>query len=393
MGIFNFFKKRKENTDINFSSEIVQFNELETWLQNKKSELTEKESDLLTQIKDQLNKLTKELEEEIEIIKQINLDNKPKIEERVKLIVKGNIENYTTHLNKLTETLKNLKLQSTTITDKINSIFSEFEKKSNLSYQKATFLVGEELEKTKKSIFNFFESLKNTLDKNKNLITLSKTRLIINEKLKEINEIEKQKTETQKNINLLNQKIQDSNNKINTLKKEIEETKKSQEYIEELKTKQTILNKEQELKKEILQLKTGIDFKSLANIFHTNKKEMNLIKEHKENFYNSFQKSNGNEILELLKDAKFDTQILSEKIIETNKIQQEIENLEKTFNPKYLENIKTKESEITKTKENIENINYENSREKNQYDKFNKTKQEIIGKIKQELGKISIELE
>jgi len=392
MGIFDFLKRKKQNIDIELPMETIQFNELGTQLQIKESELADKELDLLAKIKEQLNKLTKELEEEIETLKKIDLDDKPKIEERVKLIVKGNLDSYINYLEKLIETLKNLNPQLNIIPNKINSIFSEFERKSNLSYQKATFLVGKELEKTKVSIADFFRNLKITLDENKNLIMLSQTVSIVNEKLKEIDANKKQKMESQGSLDKFNQKILDFEDKINTIKKEIEDTKKSKEHKEELKTKQTILNKEQELEKEILQIKAEIDFKSLANLFHTNKKEMEIIKEHKEMFKKAFQKSNGEEILELLNGAKVDTETISKKISETNIIKQEIEELEKAFNPEHSKNILTKEFAITKIKEDIENVNYENTREKNKYERFNKDEQEIIDKIKQELGKINVGL-
>jgi hypothetical protein len=388
MGIFSFFKK-KQNTDLEFEPAQIQYKNLKSWLQTKKSELSDKESVLINQIQDNTNQLIQELEQEIQEIKQVNLDEKPKIEERIKMIVQGNLDNYTDYLTKLIKNLKTITPDIITLIDKTNTIFSEFEKKSNLSYQKATILVGKELEKTKTSIANFFRNLNKILKENGNLILLLKTISFTEEKLKEISQIDAKKTEIQGNINNFQEKLTNTQDKITNLKKEIKEIEKSEQYKQEIQTKKDIQTKEQALEKQIQELKQEINFKELANIFHSNETEMKIIKDHKEKFKITFNKDNGKAIIGLLDDAKLTSESSPEKINQITLTKQEIQDLEANLQQTETKNISSKEQKITNIKQEIESLKYEKTREENQQDKINKTQKEMINTIKQELGKVN----
>ena len=391
MGIFDFFKKKKENPDLELSQEQIQFSNIDTWLQTKKSELSEKESEIITQIQEFLNQLIQELEQETEILQNINLDDKPKTEERIKLIVKGNLENYITYVIQLIKDLKPIEPNIITITDKINKIFSGFEQKSNLTYQKATLLVGE-VEKTKVSITNFFKNLKNILNENENLILVLKTVSFIETKLSEINNLNTKSKEINESLIQLQEKSNNLESKIKDINKEIKQIKESKEYEEELKNKQEIQKQNIKLNKQIQTLRQEINFKELANIFHTNKKEMEIIKKHKEDFKDNFNKDNGEKILSLLDEAKLGSDSIKSQITQIIDSKETLTTLEESLNETRSKEIKDKEQEITQLKQEIESQKYEKTREQANQDKINKNKQDINELIKKELEKISVEI-
>jgi len=392
MGIFDFFKKKKENLDLGLSRELIQFSNIGTWIQTKKSELSDKESEIITQIQNQLNQLTQELEQETEILQNIDLESKPKTEERIKLIVKGNLENYIIYLLQLIKNIKVVEPNIITLTEKINQIFSEFEQKSNLSYQKATLLIGE-VEKTKINITNFFKNLKNILNENKNLILLLKTISFTETKLNEINELKNTKTEIQETLKKIQEKQSNKDSEIKLAKELIQELRQSKEYQEELKNKQEIQKQELKIEMQIQNLRKEINFKELANIFHTNKKEMEIIKKHKDDFKDKFNNDNGEKILQLLNEAKLNSDSIETQINNIIQTKKELNKTKESLDETKTKEISNNENKITQLKQEIETEKYEQIREEAKQDRLNKNKEEIKEVIKKELEKISVIVE
>ncbi|MBD3253025.1 hypothetical protein GF386_04800, partial [Candidatus Pacearchaeota archaeon] len=161
MGFFSFFKPRKKNiekTSINNLDEII----------NKKKDYT-KQQELIRTIKELVSEFREDIKEKLEILEKIDLTQK-KADSRTKFIIKENLTNYMTHLQKL---INSLEIDASDLTDlikKINSVFYDFEKKSHPNFQKATFLIGKELGDTKKSIDNFFKNLNKKISENKDFI-------------------------------------------------------------------------------------------------------------------------------------------------------------------------------------------------------------------------------
>tara|TARA_Y100000310_G_scaffold209284_1_gene209896 strand:+ start:232 stop:630 length:399 start_codon:yes stop_codon:yes gene_type:complete len=118
--IFNFFKKKKQEIENN-------------------------QRQPLNQVKEFLTELLNELDDKIIVLKNFDLDEK-KAPERAKLIVKENFDKFIYYLDGLILDLKEIESDSLEILIyKINSTFSEFDKKSLMSFQKSTFLIGKEL--------------------------------------------------------------------------------------------------------------------------------------------------------------------------------------------------------------------------------------------------------
>lgn len=385
MGFWDFFRKSsKEKEEI--ENEKIPVRELEPWFLNKKTEVKKQEEIFLELIQERISRLIQEFEEEISALKKIDVDNK-KAEEKVKLIVKENLENYINYLEKLTAKLKDINREKKDIIEKINSLFSDFEKRSRMSYEKATFLIGKEMGKVRESIMAFFKNLERFLKENQGLIDKSKIISPVEEKIGKFSEVKKIKSEIEKTINEYNEKIGNLNNSIKIQKEEIKKIEESEKFIKQGKKREELKKKKEELEEEIHRLREMIDFKSLTNFFHSFEKEMSMIKAHKENFKAAFQKTNGGEIISLLQEAKMkDTEIMK-KIEEITEREKEIKNtmISKT-------GIEDLEIEIEKIESQLDVINSKKAIERKKYEKQKRNLDEIISLVKEELIKINVEV-
>jgi len=387
MGFFDFFKKRKNKVE---ETEKLNFDDLETWVNNKRKEIENKEKEIFILIQNRISENINELDEKLKILQAIDIGSK-KAEDKIKLIIKENLINYVHYVRDFMENLEKLEKEKLEkFTSDLNKVFSDFDRKSYLSYQKITFLVGKEMAEIKKSILNLSKYLKEMLDENKNLVDSSKTISFVELKLKQINEANKIISELDERISFLDKKIKKTKEMDEKILNEIEQIKKSQNYLENLKKQEEIELDKRELEKEIYNLKEMINFKELGNIFHVNKKQIEIIKSYKENFQLSFKEDNGTSILNLLNEANLNNETISEKIKQIHGKKEGI-----IENTKKIKKDETKDLEFktNKIKLEIEDLNNEKIKDMKKYEKIKINKGEIISSIKQELAKINVVLE
>jgi len=253
-----------------------------------------------------------------------------------------------------------------------------------MSYQKATFLIGNEIAAVKESIINFSKYLEKLFKENKDIIDSSKIISSIKLNLKNLGETEESiKIVDEKNISLdeKTKNIKEANEKI---LREIEKIKKTSSYIENLKKQEEVNLSKKELENNIYNLKQLIDLKSLANLFHNDEEKWNIIKFYKEDFQTAFKKDNGADILNLLKEAKIDNEIILIKIKQINDKREEIIKDIKIIKKDEIEELSV---ELKKIKLEIENLNNKKTKELKKYNKLKTKKEEIINSIKQEWNK------
>jgi len=383
MGFLDFFKKNKKQI---VEVEKVSQKEFPDWLINKKSKIEKEEQEFSVSIIKLISELISELKEEISVVNKINMDE-IKAEDRIKLIVKENLRNYLNYLDKLILRLEELDNEKNII-GKINFIFHDFQRKSSMSYEKATILIGKELAKVKESIKKFFKSIQGLLNVHQDIIDESKIIKLVESKTQEFNEFKK--------INLvITENIEKCNNKINNLKKiiktndgETKTLKESERFIEEDKKKQELEKKKQDLDNYIGILGRMIDFKALSNFYHIFEKEMKTIKEYKENFKQTFHKTKGEDILILLKESNLHSVNILNKIQEIGDKKKEISNI--VIGETGLENL---ENIINKAKLEIQEFNSEKLVKEKKLKKLEISLSDIMKSIKSELIKLNVELD
>jgi len=372
MAFWDFFRKKKEEI---VETEKISQDELQKWLAKKEQETEKQKQEFLHSIKNKINELVSELKEEILVLKEVDVDEK-KAEDKIKLIVKENLENFIDYSEKLVARLKEVN-EEIKMVENINLIFEDFDKRSRMSYEKATFLIGKEMGNVKESIRNFFRELQKTSVENKRLIEKIKTIESIKKKIGKQKEILKIKSELLENI-------QEIEKKVKIKEEEITSIKSSREFAEQEKKKNELENKKQELEKEINQLRGMINFKQLASFYHKFEKEMGMIREHKDNFKQAFEKTNGEDLKNLLEESKLqDVNILS-KINAILEKKQEICAL--------LEVKSDVTDSLKKISSDIETLNLKQSAEKKKAEKLENNLNEIASLIKDELKRINVEL-
>lgn len=389
MNLINFLKKivGKHRTKDSKIEERITFNEVGVWIENKRNEIKDKEKEIFVLIKNRTTIVLEELNGKIKVLEGVDLGSK-KAEDKIKLIVKENLNNYVDHIKEFIIYMGDLKEEELDkIIYRINNIFSDFDKKSYINYQKATFLIGKEMATVKESTINLSKYFKKVFDKNKDIIDSSKMLSFIKLKLKQIDETNEIIHRTDERIKTLDSKITSTKEKNKKILDIIEKIKRSESYIENLNKQEKIKLGEKELEKEIYKLKEMIDFKALGNIFHINKKEMGIIKAHKEGFQTTLQKDSGASILNLLDGAKLNNETITSKIKQINSKKEEM--------TKIISSIKKDETEellveMKKIKLEIEKLNNEKEKELKVHKKLKTKREEVIDLIKQKLNELNV---
>ena len=392
MKFIDFFKKIKAKYKIEDSkqeSKKVVFNELEDWTIEKRREIEDREKEILVLIKNKISEFVKNLDEKIIVLKEIDLSDK-KAEDRIKSIVKESLDKYMGSLENFKEDLIKLeqeKLEEFVI--KINEVFLSFEKKSNKNYQKANFLIGEEITATKNSIVYLSKYLTRILNENKDIIEVLKIISFTKLKLKQVNEIDETLKRTDERIRFLDEKIENLNKNNKEILERMDEIKKSENYLSNLRQKEEIKLSEKELENEIYRLKAMIDFKALANFFHAFEYQMNMVKVYKEKFEVEFQKDNGSNILSLLNESKLNNEIITSKITRINNKKEEIAKNKEIIKEDETSNLLDK---IGISKTEVEKLNVEKIKDQKRSEKLKTNREEIINSLREELLKISVEV-
>ncbi|MBT4135981.1 hypothetical protein HOD75_01290 [archaeon] len=385
MGLLDFFKKKPP---IEIEAQKVNLSEFKDWLTLEQTENQNKKKDFLKQIKTILSESLKDLKEKTQALENTDLESK-KVDERAKFIIKENLNYYLTHLKNLTKNLENLKEEEPTdLIQKIDLEFTNFQKKSTTNFQKITFLIGKEVEDIMSTTSKLFKELKQTNDENQEIINTSNTLSDIESKFNELNNIDNLKKQIKGESTEISKKIETLQKEKQDLKDKLNQIKESEEYEEiQIKIKE-YGEKNNELENQINQLKQIIDFKKLADIFHSDKKEMQLVKEYKNNFTEAFNKDNGIKLLKIIQTANLNASIISEEINEILETKEQINKEKPKQNP-----TNQIEKDIEKIDSQIEDLNIQKVKEGHKKDKFSETKQEKIQILKQELTKINVELD
>ena len=388
MSILDFFKQKKQELP---AIENIKFKELEEFIEKQKKEISEKENSLVSSIKNKISELIENLEEKTKILDNIKLNNK-KADERIKLIVRENLNSFVNYLRKLIYNLKNLDAENfDELIKKLNANLYDFEKKSYMNYEKATFIIGKELGSIKDSLAGFSREYNLILNDNKSFFENSKMIHSSETKLNEILNSNKKESEIDAVIDKLAKTRLELEKKNKNLKKEIEDIRQSESYSDEIKQNEEIERIKNNLKKNLSELKESIDFKNLSNIFHSNEKKMNIIKNYKEDFNAHFEKDS-ELIINLLKESKIEIKSILEKINRINIQKQEIQSIIEIKKNTGINRINDLESDKRKNNSEIENLENQKIKEQKIKEKIKEKKDEIVNELKNELMKMNVKL-
>ncbi len=387
MALINFLKnilKKEESKEL--EEEKVTFSTLHTWVKDKQGELKKREDAVADTHNNKTLLLRKKIDEQLPILKNVDIETK-KDDARTKLIVKNNLNNYITFVERLIKNITDLKY--TTIeeyTRNLDEYFADFFKKTNVTYEKSNYLVGKELIAVKEELVKFYKWEQQTIEKNKNLIARGKILASIALKHATYNEFEENCKEITSTITNLNKKIKETQEKRKELEKKVEEIKNSKEHVEMEKREKEVEQTKIALKNTYVALKQLIDFKRLTNVFHSSRQEMTKIKSYKEDFEAALK--DGEELLSLLQEAKLDNETIKEKIQQIKNKKEELKE-----NIAILKKKPKMPIEIKQIENDLETLEKQKAQELAIKEKLTQSKKDVVLNIKEELLKMNVILQ
>ncbi|MBU2104205.1 MAG: hypothetical protein KKF67_00305 [Nanoarchaeota archaeon] len=390
MRIFDFLKKIAKIDNVEeIVIEKLAFSEIEGWIERKIRENELKEKEILFGVDEKIKGFIKEIRGKILILGDFDVKTR-KEKDQIKNIVTDSKEKYIESVEDLIKKLNNLeepKLEK--FIEKINKIFFDFNKSSYKNYERATILIGKEMASIKENLKVFSRDLLKTFDENKPITDSFKNLLIIKEKLDTITKIDKTLETISKGKSNLNKKISEKEEENRILKQSLEEIKTSPTHIENLSKQKKIESLKEESKKDISELKQLLDFKALANFFHINPEQMKIVKDYREDFQTNFEKDNGNAITKLLDEARLDNKIILEKVKQIRAKIEETTNHEKNLKEDETQKVYLRIKEVSLE---IDNLKIEKVKEEKRDEKLKTSKEELISILKQELGRMCVEV-
>ncbi len=340
-----------------------------------KKQIDQKQASLLDELKSTIKALLEELGDEISNLEEINIDE-IKAEEKTKIIVKGNLESFIRELKRLRKNLQQFLEKEEDIENfaqEAHSLLKDFEERTAMNFEKATFLVGKELHEVAKSISSFFKYIDKFKKKNKYFIEAIQ---IINT-IAELNKAKKQKKEAEadldENIQHIENLVKEIDNKQEEFKKKIEQIRNSPEHKKLLQRKEELKKKHKLEKDKLNELKELINLKRLASIFHFSQKEMSVINEMKTDFYSAYDKYGKHKILDMTSGNK-NKETITDKIKEIETIREEI---------KQLSNSLPEKDKIEEIKEQQDRLKKDKARQLEEKDKLKKKKAHLNEEIKE----------
>ena len=394
MGIFDFIKKFSRKEPEIVVNEKVEFSNIKYFLENKKQQLKLQEEEFLNKFKEINNNLISSLQEKIKQLENLDLDQK-KAEDRIKIIIKENFKSYLYYVELLIKDISNLEEinSSLDMISKINSTFSNFQKKAETSYQKATYLIGE-LGQIKEEISNYFKKTETLIKENDDIIKISKILKSIEKKLEELLKIDNTSKEIDKEKSKNEEKINEVNNKIRNHEEEIIKIKNSNEHKELLKNEETLNKKDSELEIQIIKIKNLINLKTLSGICHKSEKDMIIIKNYRNNFINAFKEDSNNKLKEILDSTNQieNKELIGEQLINIENLNEQIEMINNSINKHSQKKIQRINEQIRNTKSELNNLNRNIEKENKRLVKSRKNKDSTLDLIKNILEDINVEL-
>lgn len=389
MGIFDFFigKSNKEEK----KTEKIKIGNLREFYEIKKRELAGKEEIFLNEIKIRLEQLIAEFRQELRDLKEVDISNR-KEEERLKLIVKENLKDYIYSFEKLIGNLESLaeeKTNSQELIKGIDELFISFSRKTQTSFEKATILIGNELGRVKESTSFFFRDFRRLIEENKETIRFYSVISLIEKYFSDIKAGEITENLIRESIKDIENKRKNLESEINKLEEEEKKARNSEEYKNFLETRRKREENEKKIKLEINRIRGLVDFKALQRIYHISEKKMHILKEFNEDFYDSFNKNNGAELIELMKEAKFNTEELEKKIKEIAEEKRKL--IDEGDLPEDKVNLLI--GDIDKLKEEASSIDGEADRESKRLEKLKEENKKIFEDLKIKLKTFDVELE
>lgn len=388
MGIFNFFNRTEKRAGSSLKK--MGISESRNWVDLEMSKIKKEESSVLLELEQAISDFIKDSKEKILALENFDIESKRE-DERIKKIVISGRKMYIDFFKILIGNLKSLKKENLKDSlEDIHALVLGFNKKSFKNYEQANILIGSEIAELKEVLNVLSNKVLDISDKNKNTINRFYNLFNIKEKRNSIDSLDKSISGLEEHRSSLRKKLLNNESKIGEMEKNLGSIKKSKVYLDNLKISDKIKRLRSERKDNLSNLKQLIDFKMLANFFHSNSNKMDVIKGYKERFASEFDADNGEVLIGLLKEAGYNNKIIINKIENINSIPAEIKRKNKKIKDDGIAELSSKMKDfrfkIEENKKNIVDINRKIEKTKND-------REDAFVSLEEDLMEVGVELE
>jgi hypothetical protein len=298
MGIFDFFKKKSVEEKI----EIGSFEDAEKVFGEKVGALKKREEEVLFEIGEKFEDFYVSVEGKLGVLEGIDIEGKKEYK-RAKILVRQGLDKYVGFVRGLLKDLRGLEGGDLgKFVREVGRVFVGFERTSSKVYERATYLIGDEMMAVRNEIRKFYNGLLGTFEEEKLLIGDLKRVGDIELKLGEIERVEGKLKDFEEEIRVNDVGIGRAKGKFERLNREVGEIKDSSEYVLRLKMKEEIGVLEVGLNSEIVKLKNLVDFKKLIGIVHSSERDLRIVKGFRDSFVSEFSRG-GERLLGLLEES------------------------------------------------------------------------------------------
>ena len=273
--------QEEKDTTVN---EMITLEELPCRLESKINELTK----LKKQLRELISKKTSLFETEIneKIISLGNIDISHRKEyDRIKIIVKENLNLYISHLKRAVNNIKEADKEE--IDEYITRLFralNEFNKTSSKPFEKATILIGEELGSARMIIKSFSQEINKIVEDNRFIFNKGNLCSSISNLLSESKKINSLHIEIESKLLEMNVTLENAGKEQDILRDKLLKIKDGHDFKKDSLEKNDYRKRLDSIEKEIQSIKRELDFKSLLKKFHHDKKIDQLLRDYISNF-------------------------------------------------------------------------------------------------------------
>ena len=386
--------RKEKKIEIEAPARVINFEDIPGLLEEKTKKLKENNARIKDRIINRIKEFGTALNGVISALENLDL-GKRKEDERLKLIVRENSNQYASLVLRLSSKLNGIAKNgdgredgkrgegekngeigesgARGLLEKIALNLSEFYRTSALPFQKGTILIGKEMENIKTIIRGFSDEMTAIEKENESFFKENELVRAMNNHFLELKELGKQEEILNHLLEEQKRKIESMNKDYIAIEKEIEEIRKSENYKKDMEEREGKEKERKEIEKKFQELKTEIDFKELGKKYHSIEKLHKIVKKYSNNFVWALMEDKELEFGNLLMDENQKEQLreLKSKLIELAK---EISTKTEERIKSLLDTQKDIKNELKNMESNIENTG---KRMRKLVDRKNNLKEEI----------------
>lgn len=307
----NIFSEKNERIEEIAKKEVL-IDDLPLLLESELKDFKDKKANLKDEIIIKIEKFKSDIEQQVIVLNALNIDKKRE-HEKIKFVVKENLQLYTEYLKKLVIDLGNIKdVADEDYFIKLYESANNFDKLSRRAFEKATILIGKEISFANEITHNFFKELDKKFNENKIVLNSINNINKIKYFLDDFDRIKQHKNEIGEAVKSLDSKLVEINNRITELKNKISGIKESKQYNLDSEIKEKRQSDLRRFEREIQLLKEKTHLKDLSKHFHSDEKKSKLIKNYLTDFSSALEDDENLRIIDIIKEAGY-TEIINLK--------------------------------------------------------------------------------